>query len=405
MDDLAQLGAANESIACGLAQLGTITGYLVLSTCNRFEMYLDVPLFHDALESVTAIVAEHVGNRVADLLQVTVGDQAVRHAMAVTSGLESMAVGECEISGQVRSAMGKGRLSPALRRVFQHALTTSKAVAHNTGLGAAGRSLVAVALDAAAASLDGLAGRDVLLIGTGSYARIVVAELVRRDVGRIVVHSPSGRGVDFSATHPVIPGEVSAVGEVDLVVACSGSGGVLTRADLVQRATPRELVLIDLCPRRDITADVTDLPGVELLDLDRIGPMMPTASAQSVSRAWDIVDRGVATYSHLEGGRAADPAVVAMRTHVSRIIEAEYQEVARRHPPEVAQAVARSLRRVSNALLHTPSIRAHELARTGDLDDYRRAMQTLFGIEVDLTMSDLEAAIDEAAGSPAPAEA
>jgi len=120
------------------------------------------------------------------------------------------------------------------------------------------------------------------------------------------------------------------------------------------------------------------------VDLDEVSRNAPAEQADAVAAARDLVRSGVATFGHIEGGRRADPAVTAIRSYVAAIIEAEIVAAERRHTPETADAVARSLRRVSNALLHTPSIRAAELARTGDLEDYRNALHTLFGIDVEV---------------------
>jgi glutamyl-tRNA reductase len=125
------------------------------------------------------------------------------------------------------------------------------------------------------------------------------------------------------------------------------------------------------------------LPEVALVDLDEVARHAPPERAAAVEAARRLVDQAVATFRHTEGGRQADPAVTAMRAHVSAIIESEIKASERRNTPETAEAVARSLRRVSNALLHTPSLRAAELARTGELDDYRNALHTLFGIDVE----------------------
>jgi len=143
------------------------------------------------------------------------------------------------------------------------------------------------------------------------------------------------------------------------------------------------LPVLDLAMAGDVAPDASLLPQVVVIDLDEVSRNAPAEQADAVAAATELVRSGVATFSHVEGGRKADPAVTAIRAYVSAIIEAEIVAAERRHTPETADAVARSLRRVSNALLHTPSVRAAELARTGDLEDYRNALHTLFGIHVE----------------------
>jgi glutamyl-tRNA reductase len=272
-------------------------------------------------------------------------------------------------------------------------LTTGKAVSSQTDLGAAGRSIAAVGLELVEQRHFSLAGRRVLLIGTGSYARVVTASLLRMGCDDLAVYSRSGRAERFAASHPVEPiasdGLITALSDADLVVTCSGqeadSTPILTASLLASArdSTSPLLPILDLSLAGDVAEDAGQLVGVDLIDLDEIGAHAPAEQSAAVLAARDLVTRGVDTYLHLESGRAATPAVTAMRSHVSQFIEREIEAAARRYDAETAAAVARSLRRVSNALLHTPSLRAAELARAGGLEDYQRALQTLFGIDVE----------------------
>lgn len=395
LDELAALAPLGVPATVRLADHPAVAGVLVLATCNRFEVYLDAIEFHPAVEATLATLAELAddrGDRAVDDLQVRVGQGAVLHALTVACGLDSMVVGEAEITGQVRAAVAQHDeyLSPALRRLFQHTLATSKAVTTRTQLGAAGRSVASVGLDVVEARHGALVRRRVLLIGTGAYARIVAAELARRGAQDVWVHSPSGRAEAFAAGHAVRavdPGGLAdALARAELVVACSGgSAPVLDEALLCEArfGAQAALPVVDLSLGRDVSSAAALLPGIDLVDLETIGEHAPGEAATAILAAQDIVARAVEAYLHVEGGRGADLAVVAMRAHVMGMIEAELQLVERRYPPEVATIVGRSLRRVSNELLHAPSLRAHELARTGSIEDYRRAMTTLFGIDLD----------------------
>ena len=373
-----------------------IRGAVLLATCNRFELYLDATEFHAAVDGARAMVrdlAEPDLPRIDPALSVSVSEGAVEHLFKVACGLDSMVVGEHEIAGQVRQALAHSdaTASPVLRRLFQAALTTSKAVASGTMLGSSGRSLASVGLDLIASRFGPLEGRNILLQGTGAYAGVVVAELTRRDATTIRVHSGSGRAAAFADTHaPVVPVPHSELQEAlrwaDVVVCCSGTSTRQLTVDLIseaRRGRSGPLPILDLALAGDVPADVDQLADVVLIDLDEVARNAPSERAAAVEEALSVVEKGVAAFKHTEGGRQADPAVTAMRAYVSGIIEAEVASAERRHSPETAEAVARSLRRVSNALLHTPSIRAAELARSGELDDYRNALHTLFGIDVE----------------------
>ena len=398
LDDLAELTRVAEQVTTALDADTSLLGHVMLNTCNRFEIYFEADSFHGALEDVLAVVRAALppaGSRLVEQFEVYPGQAAVQHLLEVTAGLDAMVIGEAEIIGQVREALAAaGSLAgPSLTRLFHSALTTAKAVTAQTELGAAGRSIATVGLELVEKRHFPLAGRSALLVGTGSYARVVTAALVRRGCTDVTVYSPTGRAEQFAATHPVQPvgedGLAAAIAATDLLVACSG--GAATTGSLIgtgllagsRAGVIAVLPVLDLSLTGDIDPEAAHLLGVDLIDLEEIGAHAPAEQAAAVLAARDLVTRGVDTYLHLEQGRAATPAVTAMRAHVSQFIEREIESANRRYDAETAAAVARSLRRVSNALLHTPSLRAAELARSGELADYSHALQTLFGIEIE----------------------
>nr|WP_300144121.1 glutamyl-tRNA reductase [Propionicimonas sp.] len=397
LDELAHLSQAAAPIREALDTAG-LAGQVLLSTCNRFEVYFESPTFHTGLEAAldavrTALPPAQRG--LVDQFEVYAGQAAVQHLLEVASGLDSMVVGEAEIIGQVREALATSgeRATASLHRLFHAALATAKAVSTGTDLGAAGRSIAQVGLQLVEQRHFPLAGRRTVVVGTGSYARVVTAALSRLGCTDLWVYSPSDRARQFAATHPVQPvpmdGLADAIAAADLLVTCSGGessqGPLVSAAQLAAaRASATALLpVLDLSLAGDVAPDAAGLLNIDLIDLEEVGAHAPTEQTASVLAARDLVARGVDTYLHLEQGRAATPAVTAMRAHVSQFIEREIEAAARRYDPETAAAVARSLRRVSNALLHTPSLRAAELARSGELADYSHALQTLFGIEVE----------------------
>jgi glutamyl-tRNA reductase len=402
-EDLATLELHGPHIAASLtrsrrsstAATPVIAGHVLLATCNRFELYLDSASFHGGVEAALAAVRAALPDRldVVDAMQVHAGESVVEHLFSVACGLDSMVVGEAQIAGQVRAALAAAQESatPALRRLFQDALTTAKAVATDTELGASGRSLASVGLDLVEQRHGRMQGRRALVVGTGDFAGVVVAELARRGAGHVEVYSRTGRAEAFAASHPdvdAVPagGLAAALARADVLVLCSRPGAEPLDAPTVARAragATEVLPVLDLSTSGELTPAACALVHVDVLTLDEIGAHAPDEHATALVAAQETVERGVAAYLHVEEGRTAAPAVTAMRSYVSQIIARETELAIRRHPPETAEAIARSLRRVSGALLHTPSVRAAELARTGGLDDYVEAMHTLFGIVVE----------------------
>lgn len=422
-EQLATLASQADAIVSNLRERHPgVSGVIALATCNRVEFYLDSAGFHAGVEATVAQIrahAPHVPDHVLDSVRVYADDNAVSHLFGVACGLDSMVVGEAEIAGQVRAAL-TGRpatTSPRLVRLFQEALSTSKAVATQTSLGAAGRSVASVAIDLVESRTGPVAGRRALLLGSGAYAGVALATLRRRGCTDVSVYSHSGRSQVFAERHDAFAVSSEALPGVlrhtDLVVSVSGTGEATLTVDLIDRArgtappavsgapdasaapaapaapsasdssaAPTPLQVVDLSARGDIPDDVAAHPCVDLLTLDDIGAHAPTEQVGAVLAARAIVDAAVTAYLHVEQGRTAAPAVTAMRAHVMQIIEAEVAASRRRYDEATADAIARSLHRVTGSLLHTPSVRAVELARTGDLADYQRAMHTLFGIDL-----------------------
>jgi len=443
LTQLERLAARTEELSSGLAALcaredSPVAGLVLVSTCNRLEIYLDALRFHDAIDAVGDVVAETAGMRTEDvvaLLKVRVGAPVAAHLFSVTAGLDSMVVGEAEIAGQVarafRDAQAARTTSAPINLLFQAAARTAKRVATVTGLGAAGRSVASVALDIALANNDGpasdlageawgssgsgdgaagaastLSGARALVIGTGAYARVVAAELRARGCSDLSVFSPSGRAPAFATRHDatvVLPEHLfAALAAADLVVTCSGSSvatldEALLKDVVAQRDRP--LSVVDLALRSDLSPGARTVPGVRLVDLYTVAEQADPAHRDAVTDAQDIVIAAVSDFEDQLAQRRIDPAVVALRQHISATVEKEVARLRAKYPADVAGDVELALHRVTQSLLHTPTLRAKELARTGDSADYVQALHTLFGIDI----SQPAAAADGAhnAGHPA----
>jgi len=386
LDLLEQLSSGAGSVGTTVVADASVAGCVVLATCNRFELYLDVDDAEVAIKSVVQTVAEATelpGDTVGEALRPWLGARAVaQHLFGVAAGLESMVVGEREVAGQVRRALtaarADGTASPALERLFQTASRASRAVATGTGLGRGGRSVVTVALDLAAERMP-LADATVLLIGTGSYARTALAALRNRGVGRVAVHSPSGRAAELADAEglDVVPREALAaeLGRADLVVGSSGANGPVVRAEDVLAARlhdGRPQVLVDLALRHDIDPTVRAL-GVPLIDLatvrEHVAPL-------EVADARRLVAEHAERFEGTLAEQVLVPVVVALRGHVHGLLE---EELLRSPTPEVERA----LRHFAARLLHTPVVRAREHARRGRSEAYLDAVQTLLGLDVE----------------------
>ena len=247
LEALEQLSTGAHSMGKSAVQAcEMITGAVVLATCNRFEVYLDVAdppspypavterdLQHAALE-IANLIAEKSGasqDAARSAFTVRSGPDVAAHLFSVAAGLDSMVVGEREIAGQVRRALDAAHAerttSARLERLFQRASRTSKRISHETHLGADGRSVVSVGLDLAEPSIPPWRQTSAVIVGTGTYAGASVAALRARGCTDIAVYSASGRAPQFAADRGVgaVTDLVEALEGADLVVSCSGAGG------------------------------------------------------------------------------------------------------------------------------------------------------------------------------------
>jgi glutamyl-tRNA reductase len=368
-----------------------VNGVVVLATCNRFEAYLDIdePLtaanavaVENAMEVVSATSGVDV-NELRSSVRVVHGDDVAEHLFAVSSGLESVILGEDEISGQVRRALqdarAAGTTSSGLERLFQQASHTARGVKNQTAIGGVGRSLVRLALELASSRVTDWSATRVLVVGTGQYAGTTLAALRDRGVTEITVHSVSGRGDAFALRHGVrvAPSLENALSESDVVITCTSSElPVIGPAHL---SGGRRRILVDLGLPRNIDPAVAALEGIELLDLETISVHAPLDELSAADDARALVSEAASEFAAGAAEKRLAPAIVALRAHVFGILDGEIDRARKRGDADGSTEAA--LRHLAGVLLHTPSVRARELAHSGDGDSFTAGVSALFGVE------------------------
>lgn len=381
-----------------------VDGAIVLATCNRFEIYLDIDTAQPVTPELMPTIASALDVSVETLranMSVIHDTQVPEYLFAVSSGLESVVVGEGEISGQVRRALEESRAAgmstSQLERLFQSASTTSRGIKSGTKLQSAGRSLVRLSLELAASQIADWSTAQVVLVGTGSYAAASLKALQDRGVTRVGVYSPSGRAHKFAERDGVFVIERENLPEhlsnADLVVTCSTADTVVIDYDLVlgARLAPgcaESTLFIDLGMPRNVDPAVGRLNGVSVLDLETIRIHAPLEELGAADEARCIVSRAASEFVEQQAETSVAEGIAALRSHITDIARAETARVANKDDAGVAEA---ALRRLANTLLHSPSVRAKELARAGRGDEYLDAIELLFGITVERSARENEA--------------
>jgi glutamyl-tRNA reductase len=383
--------AFTESEAVEFARAATATAEVreavIISTCNRSEIYLVVGDPVRAESDVLGLLARRAGIRPTELAEAIYSPrncEAARHLYRVTAGLESMIVGEAEVQGQVRraheAAMRAGCTGPLSNRMFAAALTTGKRVRSETEIGSSRVSVPSVAVDLALSVLGGLEQRHVVILGAGETSELTARALAEQGAGTIFVanrHADralslaqrfggSVVGLDklpdqllradivlssTSSPHPIVGRE-----ELELVMAeRRGRGG-------------RALLLIDIAVPRDIDPACAELEGVSLYDIDDLQAVVArNLSSREVQtpRALEIVEEEIHRFARWLGQLDALPTVSALREHGNAIVEQVLAENSGRWESASARDIARVeaiARAVMSRLLHEPTIRLRSLS-------------------------------------------
>ena len=354
-----------------------------VSTCNRTELYLVVGDPVEAESAVLTMLARQAGIRPTGLATAIYSHHncdAARHLYRVVAGLESMIVGEAEVQGQVKrayeTALAQDTAGPLTNRLFREALATGKRVRTETAIGERQLSLPGVAVALAREQLGELAGREVVIIGTGetseltaraladSGTRVVFVANRRRDRAISLARRYGGRTLRFDE----LP---EALLEADIVVAATASPHLLLEvreiADVMAQREGRPMLLIDLAVPRDIDAACANLPGVSLADIDDLQAVAERnrkVRQAEARKAEGIIEQQIQQFAVWLGSLEVLPTLAALRTHAATIAEqvvrenAGKWETASPRDLERVDALARSL---VNRLLHQPTVQMKEM--------------------------------------------
>ena len=356
---------------------------VVISTCNRTEIYLVVGDAVRAESDVLGLLAGRADIRPTELAEVIYSPRncdAARQLFRVTAGLESMIVGEAEVQGQVmrahEAAMRAGTTGPLSNRLFAAALSTGKRVRTETAIGSSHVSVPSVAVELAQSVLGGLRERHVVIIGAGETSELTARALSEQGAGTIFV---ANRHADRAlALAQRFGGSVAGLESLpeqllraDIVLASTSSPHPIVGRDelalvMGQRAG-RPLLLIDIAVPRDIDPACRDLNDVSLYDIDdlqTVAALNLNTREEEVPQALEIVEQEIRRFARWMGQRDALPTVAALHDRASTIVEQVLAENSRRwesaSPRDIArvEAIARA---VVSRLLHEPTIRLRSL--------------------------------------------
>ncbi|WP_353952699.1 glutamyl-tRNA reductase [Knoellia sp. S7-12] len=374
---------------------------VVVSTCNRTEVYAEGLTFHGGLADVSEALAAATGVALADLqphLYVHYEDRGIAHAFCVAAGLDSMAVGEAQILGQLRDALTRaqrrGHVGPALNTLLQQALRVGKRVHTETEIDDVSRSLVGAGLSAARESVGPVEGSRVLVLGAGGMGALAATTVSQAGAASVTIANRSLARAERLAERvgaSALPWDArfDALTDADIVISSTGATGVvLTAVEVADAAAARggrPQVFIDLALPHDVDVAVADLDGITRIGLAELGEMLSHAGdVPQVREARDIVTGEVAAYLTERSAEAVAPTVAALRSRAQEVVDREMDRLERR-TPQLADSdraeVQRAVHRIVEKLLHAPTVRVKEMAQSGQGGSYAKALSELFDLD------------------------
>ncbi|OFK64648.1 MULTISPECIES: glutamyl-tRNA reductase [Corynebacterium] len=395
-----------------MVSAGSLSEAMIISTCNRLEVYTVTNSFHTGVQDVVRNLADVSGveeEKLRSYLYVRYADAVAEHLMMVASGLDSMVVGEQQIIGQVRTAYQfaseQGTVGPRIHALAQSALRTGKRVHSETEIDEAGSSMVSFAFDQALSRMgrEDLAGKRVLILGAGAMASLAATHAGRLGAQLIIANRTIARAervaqhaheagvyadvIDFSE-------RAQALRDVDVAISATGAQGFTITAADVERyhVADRELMLVDLSLPRDIDDAVAEVEGVDLVNIERLSNSLQAADTDLAAgtsphaQARRIVSEELEAYASEQRVRDVVPAVSALRKRAANLVQCEVARLEQKHPELDERQMGdinRALKRVADKLLHEPTVRAKQLAANSGTVSHETALQELFGLHLE----------------------
>jgi len=385
-----------------IAGAGVVREAIILSTCNRVEVYAVADVPGEARAAAFRRLCHHRGvdpAAVEATLYTYAEGNAVRHVFRVASSLDSMVIGEPQILGQVKDAFALAQsceaVGPALHALFTQAFAVAKKVRTETEIARHAVSVSFAAVELAKKIFAGLEGKAVLLVGAGKMSELAARHLVEQGAFPVYVtnrtwaraqemaRALSGTAVPFDELS-------TALAAVDIVITSTGAPEPVIRREVVQQVMHgrrgRPLFFIDIAVPRDVEGAVGSLDDVYCYDIDDLKQVVDAnirERAREAHRAEALIDREVAKFLARQGDVEVIPTIVSLRERLEAIRAGEVKRTLARLPgatPETREAIEAMSAAIVNKILHAPISKLRESSRAGSPRSWLELVHELFGL-------------------------
>lgn len=396
-----------------LKQSNHVDGAVLLVTCNRTEVYATAKDVRYGLACLEKVLQSHSGMEKAGFAQYTYqhfSHHAISHLFAVTSGLDSMILGEQQILGQIKDAyqgaVEQQASNSVLNILFQTALHVSKKVRTDTGINKFPVSVSSATVELCREIFDTLNGKKVLVVGAGEMGGLAVKHLMSNGVQSVIVSNRSfdhaaemassvnGRAIHFDK----IADELS---RADIVISCTAAQHNVIRNDNCGKALRarggREIVLIDIAVPRDIAPELGEISGIVLYDIDDLQNIVETNYKERLKAAHiarDMIETETFKFTGRLATRSLVPVIMSLKQHAEKVKQDELKKALNKlgniskHDEKIVSSLARA---IVNKLLHSPFAKLKEKALDDQKQLYADILKDLFGLDREVSEYQKEA--------------
>lgn len=376
---------------------------VILSTCNRVEIYLCADEQSDWRQAIIEMFARYHGLRRTDFeehLYFREGAEAVKHVFRVVSGLDSMVLGEPQITGQMKEAYGYASGKDAtgffLNKLMHTAFSVAKRVRTDTKIGNFAVSISYVAVELAKKIFESLDGKKAMLIGAGEMAELAAKHLLTNGVTEIIVVNRTFERAcslarDFNGVpcnFDEFPGKLK---DVDIVISSTGAPNFIITPekikDVIKVRRNRPMFLIDIAVPRDIDPQVNELDNVFVYDIDDLQNVVDSNQQErqkEAVKAEDIINAEIAEFESWIRSLQAKPLLISLRKSFEQIKENELEEARHKlgHLSEKDMKIVETMTNaVINKLLHNPTVFVRELGAKENAYVYLDAVKQIFDLK------------------------
>ena len=391
-----------REILADLTGRGTCAEVMILSTCNRVEVYGVAEVAGEARGAAFRQMGAHRGiglSTLEPLLYSMDGAEAVHHAFRVASSLDAMVLGEPQILGQVKDAFALAQscrtVGPVLHSLMSQAFAVAKRVRSDTEVGRHAVSVSFAAVELARKIFDGLDGRSVLLVGAGEMGELAARHF--QDQGMLplfVANRTAGRAQalarDLAGTAVPFEELASVMGQVDIVITSTAAREIIVTAAEVARVLPgrrgRPLFFIDISVPRNVDPAVNDLENVFVYDVDDLRSVVEAnlrERKRQAQQAEALVEREVAKFADRLRSLEVVPTIVSLREKLEEIRRAELGRTLARLPgadEATRQALEALSQGIVNKILHAPTVKLRDSSKAGHGHRWIEVISELFGL-------------------------